>query len=172
MSLKNCPKKVWIIPCALLLAVVLVLAGLYVSSLPESFAKSFYAVEVTADGTVLEECDLSLTFTKQNHLFEEDYYHGVSLDVAGLHFDDTRNTDVIYPYSLWNQPHDWFMLNCYHANTNSFGNIVKICCSNDRDWCFVKVKLAGKKECQYFIGSVDEDVDYQAVLEICGDLIE
>lgn len=168
-------KKNWgILWCLVLVVVVAVVAVVvvYLGSQPVSDQLTFHGAKVTADGTVLEECDFTLAYTKQNHLFEEDCYSDVSLDVAGVHFDSEMHTSDIYPYPLSDQPHEWIMLNCYNAKTNAFGDVVRICCSKDQDWCFVSVKIAYEDECQYFVGSVDENVDYEAILEICSDLLD
>ena len=154
------------------LAGLLAVIAACVFLLPTSVKHTFRGANVTADGAVLEECNFVLAYTKQNHLFKADCYSDVSLDVAGMHFDDELHTDDIYPYTLSDQPHEWIMLNCYNKKVNAFGDIVIICCSNDQDWCFVKVKLAYEDECQYFVGSVDENVDYEAILEICSALLD
>lgn len=175
MQQSKMSKKNWVIFCCLVLVVMVAVVAVVVvhlGSQPVSGQLTFHGVMVTADGVVLEECDIALAYTKRNHLFEEDYYSDVSLDVAGMHFDSEMHNNDIYPYNLSDQPYEWIMLNCYNAKINAFGDVVKICYDLDWDWCFVSVKIAYEDECQYFVGSVDENVDYEAILEICSDLLD
>ena len=139
---------------------------------PLPVSQQFCGAKVTADGTILEECNISLSYTKLDYLFKEDTYRDITLDVAGMGFDTQMYNGDIPSSGGSFLPYERLSLLCYNAHINGFGDTVDICFSFDGDWCFVRVKTAHEDEYQYFVGSTDGSADPQEILTTCAMLVQ
>lgn len=165
MRMKPLTQKGWIVFWCFLTAVAVIVVC--VVPLPVSKELTFHGAVVDQDGTVLEECDFTVKYTKLNYLLREDCYKEISVDVGDMHFDTEMYKDNIFPNTLPESQYDWFSLLCYNKKANTFGDMADICCGDGWQWCFVRAREVYDTEYQYFVGSLEEDADLQAILAHC-----
>ena len=170
MRVKQLSKKDWIIFWCFLVCVLFVLGTVAAYSMPFPVSRelTFHGAIVDQNGTVLEECDFTVKYEKVNYLFRDDYYTELSVDVGEMHFDTEMYTDNISPYTFPDSQYEWFSLFYYNKKANTFGDMADICCGEDWRWCFVRAREVYDTEYQYFVGSLKEDADLQAILSQCN----
>lgn len=144
--------------------IVVLAVALTICMLPwqTTSSSTFHGFALSADGSALEECDITLNCTKLRYLFREDAYKYIELSVPGYSCDTSDHQTAI-PYS--NHP----SLECemirfleYNSDTNSYSDNIELYLSFDGEWCLIKYTTAN--EVDYFIGSKDSNTNLQQII--------
>ena len=124
-------------------------------------------IEVSEDGTVINDCTISIEGWKLDYLFRQDT---MAIDKLEINAYKNQTFDLPIPYhaplfSIVYDEFDYTIYDVYFPDLNQYRS-VKICLDKDTDWFVIESRE------RYFIVSNDDNADLQAYWELCKDAIK
>lgn len=153
------------------LLIVLCIAFILACQLPwpTRYDLSMHGAEITPEGAVIQEGDILISGWRLHYLFRYDEMAFKKLQFPNITFPEilTNKRDINNGqiYEALSDSYDTVFTIVYLPEQNEFTSI-QFFLSKEGDWCVIQVDFNGSD--RYFAGSLQEDFDPAALLELCG----
>ena len=147
---------------------LILLCSICLSVLPRktTFHGTFHGMRITPEGTVVEECDILLMYTKLDYLFREDACTSVEISLPAGQFDTSYyNTTIPFPMHPTNGYEIVNFMDC-NKDTDGFTDLLELSIHPDHTWLFIKLSTSGEEGPIYFIATRDSSLDPAQILDI------
>lgn len=151
--------------------VVLCIAAILACKLPwpTRYTLTMHGAQVTPEGAVIQEGDIVISGWKLNYLLEKDQLKFETLQLPGITLPKklTNKQNILNGQisDYLSDRYDLVYTTVYLPEQNEFTSL-HFFLSKDAGWCVIQEGF--NNGYRYFAGSLQEDFDPAALLEICG----
>lgn len=150
-------KRIILITCV----IFTIATGMAACSPPQkiTFEDTFHGVQLSAGGTVLEECDINLKYTIQ-----DDECTFLEFSLPNYHCDTSDYETTIPLIKNQDQGYEMISILEYNSESNAYSDQIQIFLSTDRDWYLISIKSGDTQAEQIYIATKDSDLDIQEII--------
>ena len=147
---------------------LILLCSICLSVLPRktTFHGTFHGMRITPEGTVVEECDILLMYTKLDYLFREDACTSVEISLPAGQFDTSYYNTTI-PFTV-HPTHGYEIVSfmAYNKETDGFTDLLELSIHPEQQWLFIKLRTSAEEAPIYYIVMWGSSLDPAKILDI------